>query len=192
MSPGEKISQLRKSKGLSQELLAENSGTSLRTIQRIEGGTTIPRLYTLKTIASALGVTLAEIQPPEREAPAPENIRQIRLINLSALSIIILPIANILLPLMVWRTRKRNELIDAAAMKILSFQILWSVITLVVLVSARLITLGITGSVAIGHFPMLSILYFPLLLINLFFILKAAIQLRTDPNAIYSSFPTIL
>ena len=52
-----KIKELRESKGLSQEELCENSGISLRTIQRIENGESVPRGSTLKTIASSLNVS---------------------------------------------------------------------------------------------------------------------------------------
>ena len=54
----ERISTLRKSKGLSQEVLAEQSGVSLRTIQRMEQGDTVPRGHTLQALATALGVPL--------------------------------------------------------------------------------------------------------------------------------------
>ena len=52
-----KIKELRESKGFSQEELCENSGISLRTIQRIENGESVPRGSTLKTIASSLNVS---------------------------------------------------------------------------------------------------------------------------------------
>ena len=52
-----KIKELRESKGLSQVELCENSGISLRTIQRIENGESVPRGSTLKTIASSLNVS---------------------------------------------------------------------------------------------------------------------------------------
>ena len=45
-----KVKELRKRKGFSQEELAENSGLSLRTIQRIENGETEPTGETLKRI----------------------------------------------------------------------------------------------------------------------------------------------
>mgnify|MGYP003598873837 CR=1 FL=1 len=41
---------------LTQEELAEKSGISVRTIQRIESGTK-PKGYTLKALAAALGIS---------------------------------------------------------------------------------------------------------------------------------------
>ena len=37
-----RVKELRKRNGITQELLAENSGLSLRTVQRIENGETQP------------------------------------------------------------------------------------------------------------------------------------------------------
>ena len=53
---GKQIKELRNKQGLSQELLAENSGLSLRTIQRIENGETEPRGDTLKRLAGTLNI----------------------------------------------------------------------------------------------------------------------------------------
>ncbi|QKX06078.1 helix-turn-helix transcriptional regulator [Aquimarina sp. TRL1] len=51
---GKKISELRKSKGLTQEELVEKCNISVRTIQRIENGEVTPRSYTVKAILAAL------------------------------------------------------------------------------------------------------------------------------------------
>lgn len=42
-----RVKELRKRNGISQEILAENSGLSIRTIQRIENGETNPTGDTL-------------------------------------------------------------------------------------------------------------------------------------------------
>ncbi|MBG6132761.1 transcriptional regulator with XRE-family HTH domain [Aquimarina sp. EL_43] len=62
---GQKISELRKSKGLTQEELVEQCNISVRTIQRIEAGDVTPRSYTIKTILSALDYDLERIQTEE-------------------------------------------------------------------------------------------------------------------------------
>jgi len=58
---GQKISELRKSKGLTQEELVEQCNISVRTIQRIEAGDVTPRSYTIKTILSALDYDIEQI-----------------------------------------------------------------------------------------------------------------------------------
>lgn len=58
---GKKILELRKAKGLTQEELVEKCNISVRTIQRIETGEVTPRVYTIKTILSALEYDLDQI-----------------------------------------------------------------------------------------------------------------------------------
>ena len=50
------LKKIREEKNLTQEELAEKSGLSVRTIQRIEAGTE-PKGYTLKTLASTLDIS---------------------------------------------------------------------------------------------------------------------------------------
>jgi transcriptional regulator with XRE-family HTH domain len=59
-----RIVALRKSRGWSQEALAEQSGVSLRTIQRVEQGDTVPRGHTVQALATALGVALDALREP--------------------------------------------------------------------------------------------------------------------------------
>jgi len=54
------ISTLRKSKGWTQEFLAEESGLSVRTIQRLEAGDDAS-LETLRLVAEALSVSINEL-----------------------------------------------------------------------------------------------------------------------------------
>ena len=51
---GYELARTRKSKGLTQSELAEKSGLSKRTIQRLESGLVTPRGYTLKALSAAL------------------------------------------------------------------------------------------------------------------------------------------
>lgn len=57
----QKVKELRKRKALSQEDLAKNSGLSLRTVQRVENGDTIPTAETLKRLAIVLDVEPNEL-----------------------------------------------------------------------------------------------------------------------------------
>lgn len=88
-----KVKTLREAKNLTQTELAEKSGLSLRTIQRIESGN-IPKGFTLKAIAKTL-----EIEP-ENLFSKEETIQidRAKLINLSALSGLIIPFGGIIFP----------------------------------------------------------------------------------------------
>lgn len=57
----ERVKELRKRKGLSQEELAQKSGLSLRTIQRVENGETEPTGETLKRISNAFDLSPEEL-----------------------------------------------------------------------------------------------------------------------------------
>ena len=62
---GKRISELRTSKGFTQEELVEKCNISVRTIQRIESGEVTPRSYTIKTILDALDYDLSKISEDE-------------------------------------------------------------------------------------------------------------------------------
>lgn len=58
---GKQLTEVRKAKGLTQQELAERCKVTLRTIQRIESGSVIPRSYTLKLLSDNLSFNFAEI-----------------------------------------------------------------------------------------------------------------------------------
>ena len=97
-----KVKLLREDKNLTQTELAEKSGLSLRTIQRIESGN-IPKGFTLKAIAQTL-----EIEPENLFSKEEENIQidRAKHINLSALSGLIIPFGGIIFPaILTYRTQ---------------------------------------------------------------------------------------
>lgn len=57
---GNKINEIRKLKGITQNELSESCTIDIRTIQRIESGDVTPRMSTLKLIASALSCDLTD------------------------------------------------------------------------------------------------------------------------------------
>lgn len=65
---GQKLKELRASRVMSQEYLAEESQVSLRTIQRIENNESEPTGETVKRIASALDVDLTSLLGNDQRA----------------------------------------------------------------------------------------------------------------------------
>ena len=131
-----RIAAIRKSKGFSQEVLAEQSGVSLRTIQRVEQGETVPRGHTLQALAAALGVSLEDFRAePEQAVAAPSPVPALRndpgflqLLNLSTLSFLLLPLLNIIVPWWLWRTKRHNtEHVAELGRRIIGYQVLWQV-----------------------------------------------------------------
>ena len=70
MNTGDRIKALRLQKGLTQQELADLSGISLRSIQRIERGEVSPRSHSLKELGKALEMDLAELLIQTSESPS--------------------------------------------------------------------------------------------------------------------------
>lgn len=96
MKPESRIVALRKEKGLTQAELAERSGVSVRTIQRIESGGVTPYDDTLRRIAGALSIEAAKLKKPS--APA----STLTLLHLSPIIGWILPFFQLIAPFAVW------------------------------------------------------------------------------------------
>ena len=115
-----KIKDLRTRKGFSQENLSEESKLSLRTIQRIEKGESVPRGDTLIKLTHALGVTPDDLL----EWTDIEDKGYLTIMNLSALSILIQPFLGIIIPLVMWiLKREKIKLVNDTGKKLISFQI---------------------------------------------------------------------
>ncbi|WP_418603392.1 DUF4870 domain-containing protein [Hwangdonia sp.] len=120
-----RVKALRKRKGFSQEELTENSGLSLRTIQRIENGETEPRGDTLKRLANALHVTPDDLI----DWTVQEDNGYLQALNLSALSFLFFPLLGIIIPLIMWISKKdKLKDVNVLAKSIINFQITWIII----------------------------------------------------------------
>ena len=121
----QRLKTLRNRKGFSQEELSEKAGLSLRTIQRIENGETEPRGDSLKRLALAFDVPLDEIV----DWTIQEDNGFLSSLNLSALSFIIFPLLGILVPLIIWISKKdKIKKVNEVAKDLLNFQITWTMI----------------------------------------------------------------
>ena len=122
---GNRISELRKAKMLSQESLAESAGISLRTLQRIEKENTSPLGDTVNRLATALNVTLDELL----EFSLVEDFNYIRSMHFSVLIVAFLPLGNIILPAIFWlRKKNRIKYLSSYAKRLLNFQITWTIL----------------------------------------------------------------
>lgn len=171
------LKKIREKQNLTQEELAEKSGLSVRTIQRIEAGTE-PKGYTLKTLASSLNVSESELlmpnikeviiveEPiPETENNPSENIGLIKIINLSSLPFAWFPIANFLPPLFIMLIKKEKSTI---VKQIVSLQIFLAIIAPVIFMIVIFLKLGhesVTATMVI------------LPIINVYIILRNAYQI---------------
>ncbi|MFB6341185.1 DUF4870 domain-containing protein [Saccharicrinis sp. FJH62] len=122
---GSKISEIRKQKGLSQEELSDNANINLRTLQRIEKGINQPRGNTLKNICTVLEINIENLLDYNKK----KDLKFLQYFHLSVLACIFFPLGSIILPMVLWLT-KRDKIIDLneQGVNLLNFQILWNLI----------------------------------------------------------------
>lgn len=180
------LRKIREIKNLTQEELAQKSGLSVRTIQRIEAGMQ-PKGYTLKTLAKNLDVAEKDLWIPEivaepeikvEEIPAakPEeqsaNFALIKIINLSSLPLAWFPIANFIPPLLIMIFMKEKSRITK---QIISLQIFLAICSPVIFMIVVLLKLG-------SPFVMVTMVL--LVLANIYIILRNAYEIDKK-NSLY-------
>jgi transcriptional regulator with XRE-family HTH domain len=58
---GRAVRRLREERGLTQEELASRAGTTFGTVSRLESAKSAPAWWTVRKVAEALGVSIAEL-----------------------------------------------------------------------------------------------------------------------------------
>lgn len=181
------LKKIRELKNLTQEELAEKSGLSVRTIQRIEAGVQ-PKGYTLKMLALSLDVPERDLRIPEiqfqqeteveeipeiPEKEKPINFTLVKLINLSSIPLAWFPVANVLPPLLIMLfTKEKSPIVK----QIISLQVFLAIISPVVFM--------ITALFKPGHSVVLAVMIL-LVLINIYIILRNAYHIDRKGELYY-------
>jgi len=195
-SIGHTIIAARKKQGLSQEALAEMANVSLSTIQRIEKNAVQPRSFTLKTLATALELDFVTLIAVEETTPASvtdTSAHQLpalkRMVLLGMLGSLI-PLCNILFPL-VFRKRKKKAMLsdNSAAGAILSFQILWTIAVVLSFFLADFIIYLVTGLEGYRPVPVELFVYLFFVVLNLGISLKQVSKLNAANQQLYAFVP---
>ncbi|NBC59059.1 MAG: DUF4870 domain-containing protein [Bacteroidetes bacterium] len=132
---GEKIKSIRKHKGLSQEELADRAKVNLRTIQRIENAESEPRGKTLQLICNVLDVNIEDILDYGKQTDKSYLV----FFHLSILSFLVIPLGNIILPLILWMNKKDKIIgLHAIGTNLLNFQIVWTVVSFLSIITFAL------------------------------------------------------
>jgi len=138
MGLDKKVVALRNNKGLTQEELAELTQVSVRTIQRIESGQTIPRNFTVKAIAKSLEVPYESLlcDAPDPKIFAEDDIAKedklhfLNIFCLSCFSFLLIPYVHFLIPSYLARKRSEcNTKIIMFTSKMIRIQIQWVIAT---------------------------------------------------------------
>lgn len=141
MALGALVVKLRKQKGITQEELAGLTNVTVRTIQRIERGQSVPRNFTLKAIATALDVpfeslsqeevklqTIIETQLSSASTDLEDEKHFLTVFCLSCFSFIVIPYIHFLIPR--YLLKRRNETTQPIlrfAKLVIRQQIIWVV-----------------------------------------------------------------
>lgn len=186
MSSKIKLKNIRESQNLTQEELSEKSGISVRTIQRIEAGQE-PKGYTLRVLAQTLEISEKELQntsseteisqpivhQPNNEKTEEIDFSKVKLINLSSLPFVVLPVLNIVVPVILMYVLKMKHPIIK---QIISVQILWTIIAPIVFMIGIFFKLGRQFTLALIVVIILS---------NLFIIIRNAMEIDRSKKLYY-------
>jgi len=175
-----RVKILRNRAGLSQELLAENSGLSLRTIQRIETGVNQATGDTIKKLANALNVTPNELIDWQIK----EDNNALLFLNLSQLGFLAFPLLNIIIPLIIWISKKdKIKDVDRVGKSILNFQITWTIAFFLIFILAAIFSkLEILISISISRLIMIIV---GMYLINILIIVINTIKYHNGKRLAY-------
>lgn len=162
------LKTFREAKNLTQTELAEKSGLSLRTIQRIESGN-IPKGFTLKAIAKALDLDSEDLFSSTEESI---DFDRAKLINLSALSGLIIPFGGIIFPaILTYKTKDSNN--RELGKNIVCIQIILALVISVLMIISPFIQKAVSIK-----FPLFLIPLILFIVVKIFIILKNGISLN--------------
>lgn len=181
------LKKIREARNLTQEELAQQTGLSVRTIQRVEAGMQ-PKGYTLKTLAAALDIAEKDLRDPgnavRQESSAEEipiipekgeavNFTLVKIINLSSLPLAWLPVANCIPPVLIMLFTKEKSQITK---QIISLQAVIAIISPVIFMIIALLKLGS---------PSVMVTMILLVLANIFVILRNAYEIDKKGSLYY-------
>lgn len=175
-----RVKGLRTQKGMSQEYLAEESGLSLRTIQRIENGQSNPTAESLKRLANALNVNPDEIM----DWSIKEDVKFLTFLNLSALTFLFFPLLGILVPFILWTSKKgKIKKINELGRDLINFQITWTILLFFIPILLFIISkIGLIENISLSIFFMvIGLSYF----FNMISVLINTIRINNDKDIVY-------
>lgn len=176
-----RVKELRNQRGMSQEFLAEESGLSLRTIQRIEKGESNPTGESLKRLANALNVSPDELI----DWSVKEDNKYLTYLNLSALMFLFFPLLGILIPFILWTSKKgKIKNINKLGKDLINFEITWTILLFFIpIVLFTISKIGLIKDMTLSlFFIVIGILY----VANLILILINTLRINNEKEVVYS------
>jgi len=154
-----KVKILREEKNMTQNELAEKSGLSLRTIQRIEAGN-ILKGFTLKTIAQTLQTE------PENLFDKAEifNVERTKIINFSVMLGLIIPFGSIFVPLILTNKTEDSKTKEMGK-QIVAVQIILSLAIAILLILSPFIQKSFSLKFPLFLVPLIGFLFLKLIIV---------------------------
>jgi len=135
-SISENLIYQRKLKGLTQEDLSDKTTVGVRTIQRIEKGDVQPHLQTVKLLAVGLEVEVEDLLVLDNPNEEVVQRKWMLLLHGTPFVGLIIPFANVLIPLFIWISKAEdNKIYDAHGRAVVNFH---GTINLLIVVSLLL------------------------------------------------------
>ncbi|EAQ42436.1 helix-turn-helix domain-containing protein [Polaribacter sp. MED152] len=192
---GKIIKAKRISKGYSIEELSHRSGVSAKTIQRLENDLTNPRGFTLQKIADALDIDIEILTNSFKQLNSIDQLNEtgideLKKMNLSVLVMIVIPLTNLFFPILYFTKYKRLYLVQKYGSRIVSFQLIWSIITALFLILAPFIRVSL-NIVFITSFGSILFTYLLFWFLNLSITIKIALQLSKEDFRFIEKLPNV-
>ena len=192
---GKIIKAKRKSKGYSIEELSHRSGVSAKTIQRLENDLTNPRGFTLQKIADALDIDIEILTNSFKQLSSIDQLNEtgideLKKMNLLVLVMIVIPLTNLFFPILYFTKYKRLYLVHKYGSRIVSFQLLCSIITALFLILAPFIRVSL-NILFITSFGSILFTYLLFWFLNLSITIKIALQLSKEDFRFIEKLPNV-
>lgn len=190
------IKNHRLTRHLSQQELSDRSGVSIRTIQRLENNATNGSPFVIKSLCKALDIPVESLQKinTQIDDKSLTSTKQLKYINLSSLLALVVPFSNLIVPSVLYflfRKFLSREIDKEAALKIISFQIIWSALTLILMVFIPLFVQLVFGTSELLDVPMFIWIY--LVFLSLLLVITLSTAARLNQSKIILSFsPNLL
>jgi transcriptional regulator with XRE-family HTH domain len=177
-----RVKEFRTQKGMSQEILAEESGLSQRTVQRIENGESNPTGNTIRRISNALNINPDELI----DWTIKEDKGYLIFLNLSALSFLFIPLLGILVPFIMWTSKKdKLQNVDKIGRKLINFEITWIIMLAFIPFSWFLLTK--MGALENLTFSIIIIIAIMMYCLNIVIIFYNTFRINSKKEVVYFS-----
>lgn len=169
------LKSIREEAGYTQSDLANKTGLSLRTIQRLEASNKVPKGFSLNALAQEFGMEPSSLQARYQQVKQSQDseITTIRIINLSILSFLGIPFGNLIFPFLIWRRNKELELVNTVGRRIVNFQILFSLsLSLLLILSPFTISRWFPG------IPVMLLVFALAYAFNIFIVIRTGLKIQ--------------